>query len=313
MSELNDELLYEYLVNGDLQAFENLFVNNLKLVRFVIKKHHYTEVFSDNYYLYEDYYSAGCFGLARAIKSFDKDKIGKIKFSTYAAKGINLAIITESRVFKKSSNVYLLSEPINEAGTSDGDELIALEETLADDFNNSEKYDEEIYNEYKKKSVLRALDNLKEKDKKIIEMYYGFKGEKYTHQQIADSLNISRSYVIYLIGVINKRLMFDLMEFKDEYDPNNEDRYKKVLFIKRMNEAFYSLFGNYSEEEIKNRFKVSSSLANKVISLYYGLDGENCLDYDEIADRYEISVDEVDRLINEGIDRLKKFLKRNKR
>ena len=42
----------------------------------------------------------------------------------------------------------------------------------------------------------------------------------------------------------------------------------------------------------------------KIIYLYYGLDGINCFDYDEIALKYKISVDEVVDLIDKYRDSL---------
>lgn len=48
-----------------------------------------------------------------------------------------------------------------------------------------------------------------------------------------------------------------------------------------------------------------------MLYLYYGLDGENCLDYDEIADKYNVDIDEVDNIMEMGINNLKKALKEN--
>ena len=91
---------------------------------------------------------------------------------------------------KQNSEVYL-NEPI---GKDKDDNVITLEEVLESDIKN---IDEEVDLKMKlKKMYTKIKEVLKARERTIIELRFGLKGEKpKTQKEIAKMMGISRSYV----------------------------------------------------------------------------------------------------------------------
>ena len=81
----------------------------------------------------------------------------------------------------------------------------------------------------------------------------------------------------------------------------NIDR-EKLNLIYKMSSAFFSMFSEYNPFIVEKALDSLSKLEKKTIFLLYGLDGEQCLDYDEIADKLNLSTEEV-------IDKTEKIMK----
>lgn len=168
--------------NGDRQARSMLIEHNLRLVAHIIKK--YYSAFSDQ----EDLISIGTIGLIKGIDSFDIDK--GIRLATYASRCIENEVLMYMRNKKKTSLDVSLSEPIDT--DSEGNPLtlidvIYTDDTIADDL------DLKIKSEKVRKFVSELEDD---REKEIIILRYGLNGNMpLTQREIADKLNISRSYV----------------------------------------------------------------------------------------------------------------------
>ena len=167
---------------GDRQARSMLIEHNLRLVAHIIKK--YYSAFSDQ----EDLISIGTIGLIKGIDSFDIDK--GIRLATYASRCIENEVLMYMRNKKKTSLDVSLSEPIDT--DSEGNPLtlidvIYTDDTIADDL------DLKIKSEKVRKFVSELEDD---REKEIIILRYGLNGNMpLTQREIADKLNISRSYV----------------------------------------------------------------------------------------------------------------------
>ena len=138
---------------------------------------------------------------------------------------------------------------------------------------------------YKKQKIYQVLNSLDKRDRTVIEYLFGFKtGKPFTQKEVANLLNISQSYVARLSDKLLLQMKEGLTDFEDEYTSKDDN-------IERMNNVFYGMFKGRDKNEIK---QILSKIRGKeYVYLYYGLDGKVCLDYDEIAYKYNIGIDEV--------------------
>lgn len=106
---------------------------------------------------------------------------------------------------KRASDVYL-NEPI---GKDKDDNEVTLQEVLE---NNERNVEDEVDLKLKIKNLYEKMKKLlKEREKIIIELRFGLKGDKpKTQKEIAKMLNISRSYVSRIeskaIGKLSKEI-----------------------------------------------------------------------------------------------------------
>ena len=165
------------------EAKNILIERNLRLVAHIAKKYQGTEVEM------EDLISIGTVGLIKAIMSYDKDK--KSKLGTYAARCIENEILMYFRTRKKQSREVSIYEPI---GTDkEGNEINLL------DIIETEQIDtaEQLQTLQDVKAVQEYIDTvLEEREKEIILMRFGLRGQKeLTQREIGEKLDISRSYI----------------------------------------------------------------------------------------------------------------------
>ena len=177
---------YEYLEkyrNGDDKAGEVLIIRNMRLVAHMVK--HYNVAEKD----VAELISIGTVGLIKAVKSFDMTKGSRL--ATYAAKCIDNELLMNFRMDKKKSHEISLNEPI---GTDkEGNEISIIDVIESGEKNFLDeyilKYDIELLN--------LGIDScLSERERLIICKRYGIRGySEVTQREIADELNMSRSYV----------------------------------------------------------------------------------------------------------------------
>ena len=171
------------LSDGDETAKNKLIEHNLRLVAHIAKKYYPTGHDSD------DLISIGTIGLIKAVSSFNENK--NIRLATYAARCIENEILMYLRATKKQQNEISLNESI---GTDHDGNEIALMDIIED----SDKRVEESVE--LKLQIDRLEDKMKKfltkREREIIIQRYGIGGSKpLTQSEIADKMNISRSYV----------------------------------------------------------------------------------------------------------------------
>ena len=168
--------------NGDEAARKKLIEHNLRLVVHISKKY-YTATDEQ-----EDLISIGTIGLIKGINSFKSEK--GTKLATYCARCIENEILMYFRNNKKLSQETSFSEPIDT--DSEGNpltlmDIIYIDDTIVDDIDTKNKL-------IKLSEINNNIKNPREKE--IIVKRYGLNGTKpLTQREIADNLNISRSYV----------------------------------------------------------------------------------------------------------------------
>ena len=82
---------FEKYFAGDEKARDKLIKHNLRLVAHVVKKYYQGPIEND------DLISIGTIGLIKAVQSFSKEK--NVRFSTYASKCIDNAILSQMRLW----------------------------------------------------------------------------------------------------------------------------------------------------------------------------------------------------------------------
>ena len=182
------------MLDGDKESRNILIEHNLRLVAHIVKKYEHNVSDSD------DLISIGVIGLIKGVDSFTSKHGTKI--TTYAARCIENEILMYFRNDKKNSKNISINNSIG--FDKDGNEITILEvlKTPDPDFASNIQEAENI------KSLIKYLDVLNDRERIIIDKRYGLQNnDEMTQKEIADELNISRSYV----SRIEKRALTKLL------------------------------------------------------------------------------------------------------
>src|SRR6476620_3511315 len=193
LNKEEEALLIEKLPNGDKAARSILIERNLRLVVYIARKFENTGI------NIEDLISIGTIGLIKAVNTFNPEK--KIKLATYASRCIENEILMYLRRNNKTRSEVSFDEPLNIDW--DGNELL-LSDVLGTEEDIITKGIEEKVD---RKLLLKALHQLSDREKQIMELRFGLaNGEEKTQKDVADMLGISQSYISRLEKRIIKRL-----------------------------------------------------------------------------------------------------------
>lgn len=179
----------QLMADGDQAARQKLIEHNLRLVAHVIKKFEHTGEEK------EDLISIGTIGLIKAINTFNHAR--GTRLATYAARCIENEILMFLRSNTRKKQEISLQEPI---GIDKEGNEITLMEVISSDDNIFETVEFNLLRE----KLVKMLDTLKAREKKVLTMRFGLgQGKRHTQKQIASQLGISRSYV----SRIEKRIL----------------------------------------------------------------------------------------------------------
>lgn len=169
--------------NGDMHARNILIERNLRLVAHIVKKYMNSGKETD------EMISVGIVGLVKAVNTYNFEKGSRL--ATYAARCIDNELLMLMRGDRKLSREVSLYDPI---GTDKEGNEITLLSIL-------EHEDEDIIDQLDKKQSLRKLSKILSKvltprEYFVVIRRYGLYGHHETTQrELAEKLNISRSYV----------------------------------------------------------------------------------------------------------------------
>ncbi len=189
-----DELMYlEKMANGDKNARGVLIERNLRLVSHIVKKYYSKTNDTD------DLISIGTIGLIKAIDTFDYTK--GTRLATYAARCIENEVLMHFRTIKKQSNDIHLADAIDT--DKDGNPL-TIEDVISDNSDMAENLEKKT----QWQQVAKIIEEMPDKrEKEIIILRYGLNNKRpLTQREVADRLNISRSYV----SRIEKKVLNDI-------------------------------------------------------------------------------------------------------
>ncbi len=191
LSTEEERVVLEQYFNGDENerkiAKDKLIEHNLRLVAHFAKR--YFDSSQQNFqYDYEELISIGIIGLIKGINTYSVDK--KTKLSTYAGRCIENELRMHLRSKKKHNNNISLDE--SQSSDADGNEVSMLDK-LVDEGANVEK---DVITKLQIEKLNEIFEKvLTEKEIIVITKRYGINCIEETQQDIADQLNISRSYV----------------------------------------------------------------------------------------------------------------------
>ena len=183
LSTQEEEQLLQGMREGDLSCRDRLIEHNLRLVAHVVKK------YSNTNYETDDLISIGTIGLIKAVDSFNQSK--GIRLATYASRCIENELLMLMRSSKKQSREVSLYDPIG--SDKEGNTIQLLDICVAEEVDIISQMEEQ-----QKLSKLQGyIDKvLTKREREIIMLRYGLQGgREVTQREIADKLNISRSYV----------------------------------------------------------------------------------------------------------------------
>lgn len=182
LSEEKEQEYIEKCKAGDISARNKLVEHNLRLVAHIIKKYYAKESEHD------DLVSIGTIGLIKAINTYNPEK--NIKLSSYASRCIENEILMHFRNSKKNAQDMSLSDSIDT--DKDGNPLMLIDVLAVDD-----DFTKDLEQQLNLSKLARYInETLNEREKKIIVMRYGLNGKKpLTQREVAEKLNISRSYI----------------------------------------------------------------------------------------------------------------------
>lgn len=182
LSKEQEAKIMEEIKNGNDENRDLLITHNLRLVVYIAKK------FESKTTSTEDLVSIGTIGLMKAVKTFNLDK--NIKLATYASRCIENEILMHLRKVNNMKSEMSFDEPLSVDW--DGNEL-TLRDVLGTD---PDDVFEPIEYTDEKRLLLKVVDSLPEKEKRLMIMRFGLNGSvSHTQKQLADELGISQSYI----------------------------------------------------------------------------------------------------------------------
>ena len=168
---------------NNLEARQILVERNLRLVVYIAKKFENTGIGI------EDLISIGTIGLMKGVNTFNSDK--NIKLATYASRCIENEILMYLRKNNRTKSEVSIDEPLNK--DRDGNELL-LSDILGTEADITSR---NLEDEVDKLLLKDSIAKLKEREKDIMEMRFGFKtGKEKTQKEVADELrNFTKLYI----------------------------------------------------------------------------------------------------------------------
>ena len=208
-----EEVYYLNLLKNEnnKEAKEVLVQRNMRLVAHISKKYNNSGEELD------DLISIGTIGLIKAIDTFNVDK--GIRLATYASKCIENEILMNIRSNKKNKMQVSLQDPI---GVDKEGNAISLIDILGTD------EDYVVDNVELKMKISKLYEKIEkvltEREKEIIKLRYGLTPSGYkTQREIAQQLDISRSYVSRIEKKALKKLKRELNIDKNNINKKNKN------------------------------------------------------------------------------------------
>ena len=199
LTKEEEDFYIEEMHNGNENAREKLINHNMRLVAHVCKKYNGSAEA-------DDLLSVGSIGLIKGIDSYKKFK--GCQLSTYVSRCTENEILMLLRANKKHKACISIEETIG--FDKDGTEMSLMEIIPQDQ---EEDPDFIVERKVLVEEIIEVMNKrLNEREVKIIKLRYGLEdGIEHTQQEVADILQISRSYISRIetkaIDIIHKEFM----------------------------------------------------------------------------------------------------------
>jgi RNA polymerase primary sigma factor len=198
------ELIYK-AKNGDIKAQNEILTANLRFVFNIASR------YKGNGTAISDLISEGNLGLIKAIQKFDPDK--DVKFISYAVWWVRNSMQEFIKKRQACLNIEKeedsLNSPVDTYYLKDSeDDYIIKKETV---LSNEEDEERNELHKNQKKIVDKLLGNLSEREKFIIEQYYGINGEEKNLEEIGNMLGITKERVRQIKACSLTKLRSDIL------------------------------------------------------------------------------------------------------
>ncbi len=209
---IDNERLYELAKQGDNQALEQLYKNNLG----IIKK--YCKSFAKNPFEFEELQQEAYFVLINCIKNFNPE-LG-FKFISYFAYSLKYRFIRSIKKIR-SKELLTLNQPVGNAENDDLIEFIADENTI-----NPQEYSDESVIQDMVQTELNKLQN------GLGEAMYKFYGQGGSLEQVGRILGTSRLQTLSALNY-GKRMLLKNQNLKTLYKSWFNVKEDEVLLHKK--------------------------------------------------------------------------------
>lgn len=200
-ADIQEEVISYLGTRHDQEARSILIKHNLRLVVHIAEKFYNTRIDLD------DLFSIGTIGLIKGVRTFNPEK--GVKLGTYVTPCIRNEILMYLRKTQKQGLEVPLDEPL--CTDADGNELTWLDVLEAEGAEASR----DLELEGRREMLLEAIGRLNARDQTIIKLSFGIgipDGRKWSQREIAESLDISQSYVSRLEKTILQELKKELLK-----------------------------------------------------------------------------------------------------
>lgn len=238
---------------------EHLVLENQRLVYYIVQKIGVNKNSSE----YEDIVSIGTIGLVKAAINFDSSK--KITFATYASKCIKNEIFMHYRKANTYSKDIYFGDYIKNDGK---DSKITLGDTIE---HSESDFVEKIVNKEDFIWLMSIILNYLEEKTRLAILYQI--GDR-TQEDIAEKLNISRSYVSRIVtNAINKirEVANHQVHYKEVFSMSIVGDEYRISFlskdISKFNKIFATLLENLTSTENLPDFRVNCNRERIVIQI----------------------------------------------
>lgn len=171
----------EMLTEAEKQTFAE---NDMNLIHFVLKG------ISKNNIPYDELYSVGSLGFAKALNGFRKDK--STKFSTYAV----YCIRNEVLFYLHKEQAHASNLSLNQALAEDGNgHDLVLGDTISDIDTGKKSLEEALEDSDTRKLLLKIIAKLTPVEQDIMLSRYGLLGEKKTQMELAQKYDMTQANV----------------------------------------------------------------------------------------------------------------------
>ena len=305
----NNELFIKYYNSKSEEDYQNLFLNNINLLKFIILKIVKIPGLTSKQ-IVDEFIDVGYIGLTKAIKTFDKDKIDKVNFTTYAYACVKNEILKalQSNQYIKNNNVSIDANLDNEDDRSLNDILGIEDENLSD-------IENENYNEYLKRIATIIVESINDpKRAEILKDYFGLENrERLSYKELAEKYNCSqqmiRAIITRVINAMNKKALLINKDNNDAFDVSIESIQKTFQKIGNKSSIYMNkLLEKYKKEDILLAIEKLEEIDKKYIKIYLKLDEYQNTSYKNIFNKLNIEPKYFYRNVSKAFKKLDKIL-----